>query len=59
MVLAGMSIGLFSAAAVATSSFLFELAHTGSTSVRVAFRFGLHVGQVSHMLEPRGEVRKS
>jgi asperthecin polyketide synthase len=59
MVLAGMSIGLFSAAAVATSSSLFELAHTGSTSVRVAFRFGLHVGRVSHMLEPQGEVRKS
>lgn len=59
MVLAGMSIGLFSAAAVATSSSLFELAHTGPTSVRVAFRFGLHVGQVSHMLEPQGEVRKS
>ncbi|CAG7947122.1 unnamed protein product [Penicillium nalgiovense] len=59
MVLAGMSIGLFSAAAVATSSSLFELAHTGSTSVRVAFRFGLHVGQISHMLEPQGEVRKS
>ncbi|KAJ5794713.1 hypothetical protein N7457_001312 [Penicillium paradoxum] len=59
MVLAGMSIGLFSAAAVATSSSLFELAHTGSTSVRVAFRFGLHVGQISHMLEPQGETRKS
>lgn len=48
-----MSIGLFAAAAAATASSLFELAHTGAESVRVAFRFGVHVGQMSQMLEPQ------
>lgn len=50
----GMSIGLFAAAAAASSSSLAELAHNGPKSVRVSFAFCAHVGYTSNMLEGRG-----
>jgi hypothetical protein len=52
--LAAMSIGLFAGAACAISSSLSELAYTGAESVRLAFRFCVHVDQISEQLEPRG-----
>ena len=52
--LVGLSIGLFAAAAVSVSTSLSELAYTGAESVRIAFRFCIHVDQVSQLLEPRG-----
>ncbi|KAI1372121.1 beta-ketoacyl synthase domain-containing protein [Hypoxylon crocopeplum] len=51
--LSGLSIGLLSAAAVSASSSLFDLAQSGSESVRVAFRLGIHVDRVSQNLESR------
>ncbi|KAL6883098.1 polyketide synthase [Trichoderma longibrachiatum] len=50
--LAGISVGLFSAAAVAISSSLLDLVYYGVESVRIAFSFCLHVGRVSQLLEP-------
>ncbi|EGR44834.1 polyketide synthase [Trichoderma reesei QM6a] len=50
--LAGISVGLFSAAAVAVSSSLVDLVYYGVESVRIAFSFCVHVGKVSQLLEP-------
>ncbi|PTB64863.1 polyketide synthase [Trichoderma citrinoviride] len=50
--LAGISVGLFSAAAVAVSSSLVDLVYYGVESVRIAFSFCVHVGRVSQLLEP-------
>ncbi|KAI1779468.1 polyketide synthase [Hypoxylon cercidicola] len=49
--LAGISIGLFSAAAVAVSDSLISLVEYGAESVRIAFAFCIHVGRVSQFLE--------
>ncbi|KAL6856714.1 polyketide synthase [Trichoderma novae-zelandiae] len=49
--LAGISVGLFSAAAVAVSSSLIDLVYYGVESVRVAFSFCVHVGRISQLLE--------
>jgi asperthecin polyketide synthase len=49
--LAGLSIGLLAGAAVATASSLADLAHTGADSVRVAFRLGVYVDEISRKLE--------
>ncbi|RYP75949.1 hypothetical protein DL769_003715 [Monosporascus sp. CRB-8-3] len=49
--LAGISVGLFSAAAVAVSSSLTDLISYGAESVRIAFAFCVYVGRVSQLLE--------
>ncbi|KAJ5177089.1 Type I Iterative PKS [Penicillium canariense] len=49
--LSGLSIGLLSAAAVAVSTSLSDLACYGVESVRIAFRMGIHVDGVSQYLE--------
>ena len=49
----GLAIGLLAGAAVATSASLLELASAGSESVRLAFRIGIRVDQVSQSLEPQ------
>lgn len=49
--LAGISVGLFSAAAVAVSTSLLDVVSYGAESVRVAFTFGAHVGRCSQLLE--------
>jgi len=49
--LAGMSIGLFAAAATAASSSLLDLVNRGAESVRVSFAFCAHVGWTSNLLE--------
>lgn len=49
--MAGISIGLFSAAAVASSQTLADLVSSGAESVRIAFVFCRHVGTVSQLLE--------
>lgn len=50
-VLAGLSIGLVAAAAVSISSCLSDAALNGVESVRVAFRLGIHVDNISQSLE--------
>lgn len=50
--LAGISVGLFSAAAVAVATSLLDLVSCGAESARVAFTFGAHVGRCSQLLEP-------
>lgn len=54
--LAGISVGLFSAAAVAVSTSLLDLVSYGAESARVAFTFGAHVGRCSQLLEPTATV---
>ncbi|KAL8281761.1 hypothetical protein RB597_009465 [Gaeumannomyces tritici] len=49
--LVGVSIGLFSAAAVAVSPTLTDLVSCGAEAVRMAFVFCRHVGRVSQLLE--------
>lgn len=49
--LAGLSIGLFSGAAVALASTLAELVKTGAEALRVAFRLGIYVADFSRKLE--------
>ncbi|RYP11698.1 hypothetical protein DL767_011019 [Monosporascus sp. MG133] len=49
--LAGISVGLFSAAAVAVSSSLTDLISYGAESVRIGFALCVHVGRVSQLLE--------
>lgn len=49
--LAGLSIGLLAGAAVAVSSSLADLAKTGAEAIRVAFRLGVYVDEVSRKLE--------
>ena len=51
--LSGLSVGLLSAAAVAISTSISDLAHYGVDSVRIAFRMGIHVDRVSQSLEAR------
>ncbi|KAM5459232.1 Type I Iterative PKS [Microsporum canis] len=51
--LAGLSIGLFSAAAVSMSASISDLTITGPECARCAFRLGVHVERVSQLLEPR------
>ncbi|KAL2830748.1 hypothetical protein BDW59DRAFT_169946 [Aspergillus cavernicola] len=51
--LAGMGLGLLSSAAVALSSTLADLPATGTEVVRVAFRLGTLVDEISQNLEPR------
>jgi hypothetical protein len=53
-ILSGLGIGLLSAVAVATSTSLNEIASSGVECVRVAFRLGLRVEEISQLLEPRG-----
>ncbi|KAL7934399.1 putative polyketide synthase, partial [Trichoderma chlorosporum] len=50
--LAGISVGLFPAAAVAVSTSLIDLVYYGVESVRMAFAFCVHVGRISQLLEP-------
>ncbi|KAI4727455.1 polyketide synthase [Aureobasidium sp. EXF-10728] len=50
-VLAGLGVGLLSAAAVSFSSTLSDLAKAGAESVRTAFRLGVHVYEISEQLE--------
>lgn len=49
--LAGLSIGLFAGAAVSLSRSLADLAKNGAEAVRVAFRLGVYVDDVSRKLE--------
>lgn len=49
--LAGLSIGLFAGAAVSLSRSLADLAKTGPEAVRVAFRLGVYVDDISRKLE--------
>ncbi|PHH66065.1 hypothetical protein CDD81_590 [Ophiocordyceps australis] len=48
---AGISVGLFAAAAAATSCSLNDLVVYGAEGVRVSFAFCVHVGRVSQLLE--------
>lgn len=52
-ILSGLSIGLLSAATVAASTSMSDLANVGTEAVRVGFRMGIHVDQVSRSLEAR------
>lgn len=52
-ILTGLSIGLLSAATVAASTSIADLANVGTEAVRVGFRMGIHVDQVSRSLEAR------
>jgi asperthecin polyketide synthase len=49
--LTALSVGLLSAAAVAVSTSISDLAFYGVESVRVAFRMGIHVQRVSQSLQ--------
>ncbi|KAL8637986.1 MAG: hypothetical protein Q9228_004818 [Teloschistes exilis] len=51
--LAGLSFGLMAGAAVSVSTSLADLAYTGAESVRIAFRLGVHVDEISRKLESR------
>ncbi|KAH8658384.1 putative polyketide synthase [Xylariales sp. PMI_506] len=56
--LAGLSIGLFSGAAVALASTLADLVKTGAEALRVAFRLGVYIADFSRKLEaPHAEGR--
>ncbi|KAK8104435.1 uncharacterized protein PG998_011468 [Apiospora kogelbergensis] len=55
--LAGISIGLFSAAAVAVSQSLVDLVSFGAEAVRTAFVFCSHVGRVSQLLESTHDTK--
>ncbi|EEQ30779.1 conidial yellow pigment biosynthesis polyketide synthase [Microsporum canis CBS 113480] len=50
-VLAGLSIGILAAAAVALSSSLADVAKNGAEGVRVSFRLGVYVADISTKLE--------
>ncbi|EFY95624.1 polyketide synthase [Metarhizium robertsii] len=50
-VLAGLSVGLFSGAAVALSTSLAEVVKNGAECLRVSFRLGVHVADFSSKLE--------
>ncbi|WYZ36280.1 hypothetical protein EsH8_XII_000030 [Colletotrichum jinshuiense] len=50
--LAGLGVGLLSAAAISAAPDLATLASTGAQAVRVAFRLGIHVYDTSEQLEP-------
>ncbi|KAL3470932.1 hypothetical protein BJX99DRAFT_267158 [Aspergillus californicus] len=51
--LSGLGLGLLSTAALALCSTLADLPATGAEVVRVAFRLGTLVDEISHNLEPR------
>ncbi|KAK2596142.1 hypothetical protein QQS21_006419 [Conoideocrella luteorostrata] len=50
-VLAGLSVGLFTGAAVALSTSLAEVVKNGAECLRVSFRLGVYVGEFSSNLE--------
>lgn len=50
-ILSGLGCGLLAGAAVAASATLTDLAYNGAQVVRVAFRMGVHVYEVSSLLE--------
>ncbi|KAG2001528.1 hypothetical protein GB937_010070 [Aspergillus fischeri] len=50
-ILAGLSIGIIAGAAVALSSSLADVAKVGAESVRVSFRLGVYVADISTKLE--------
>ncbi|CAG7948614.1 unnamed protein product [Penicillium nalgiovense] len=52
-VLAGLSIGLLAGAAVSLSRTLHDLTNTGAESVRVAFRLGVYIDDISRKVEAR------
>ncbi|CAI7654954.1 unnamed protein product [Penicillium glandicola] len=52
-IISGLSVGILSAAAVAVSNNLSDLANYGVESVRTAFRMGIRVDHVSQSLEAR------
>jgi asperthecin polyketide synthase len=49
--LAGLGCGLLAASAVAVSPTLADLAVAGAQSIRIAFRLGIHVYEISSLLE--------
>ena len=51
LLLSGLSVGLFAAAAVSASHNLADLSWLGTESVRIAFRLGVHVDSCSSLLE--------
>ncbi|KAI1380222.1 putative polyketide synthase [Hypoxylon crocopeplum] len=58
--LAGLSIGLLAGAAVSLSSSVEDLARVGAEAVRVAFRLGVYVDEISRKLEssnPEGNLQ--
>lgn len=57
--LAGLGIGLLSAAAVSISSVLGDLPLAGAEVIRVAFRLGVTVNRISESLEPRDPTASS
>ncbi|KLU88058.1 hypothetical protein MAPG_07045, partial [Magnaporthiopsis poae ATCC 64411] len=57
--LAGLSIGLLSATAVAASKSLADLTTLGPWCARIAFRLGVHVFRISQRLEPTADETKS
>ena len=54
MTLAGLSIGLLAGAAVAVSSSIAELVRAGAESVRISFRLGIYVDNISKSLDSCG-----
>ena len=55
--MAGLGCGLLSAAAVAVSPTLADLAVAGAQIIRIAFRLGIHVYEISSLLEaPRADA---
>jgi hypothetical protein len=53
--LAGLGIGLLATTAISLSPTVADIPDPGAEAVRVAFRLGVHVDQVSQHLEPRNE----
>jgi hypothetical protein len=56
----GLSIGLFSAAALSTANTLADMVQTGAESLRVSFRLGVYVQDFSQKLEsaqPDGDLQ--
>ena len=51
--MAGLSIGLLAGAAVSLSRTLHDLTNTGAESVRVAFRLGVYIDDISRKVEAR------
>ncbi|KAH6658474.1 hypothetical protein BKA67DRAFT_656663 [Truncatella angustata] len=56
--LSGLGIGLLASAAISLASTLADIATTGAEVVRIAFRLGIHVTEVSENLEPRDTSRQ-
>ena len=51
--LAGLSIGIMAAASVSLATSVADLARTGGECVRVSFRLGVYVDEISRSIEPR------